>query len=292
MTPLELVNLPPLMERSAGSRDVVVALLDGPVAKSHPDLANENLRTSPGAHESWCSSANTLACSHGTFVAGILAAKRGSPAPAICPGCTLLVHPIFSEFLGEGEPLPSTTPEQLAEAIIACVDAGASVLNLSAAITPASLQAERALQDSLDYARRRGAVVVAAAGNQASVGASALTGHPWVIPVVGYTAQGWPMAQSNLGSSIGRRGLGAPGKVTSLAPEGQPRTLEGTSFAAPFVAATIALLWSQFPTATPVDITSALSRARGRRRSITPPLFDAWAAYQYLVGTYEARAMP
>jgi hypothetical protein len=24
-----------------------------------------------------------------------LSAKRGSPAPAICPGCTLLVRPIF-----------------------------------------------------------------------------------------------------------------------------------------------------------------------------------------------------
>src|SRR5262245_8154773 len=33
--------------------------------------------------------ANSVARLHGTFVAGILSPKRNSPAPAICPDCTL-----------------------------------------------------------------------------------------------------------------------------------------------------------------------------------------------------------
>ena len=45
-----------------------------------------------------------------------------------------------------------------------------------------------------------------------------------------------------LGSSIGRRGLSAPGDaITSLSAAGPPLTLGGTSVAAPFVTGTIAL---------------------------------------------------
>lgn len=47
--------------------------------------------------------------------------------------------------------------------------------------------------------------------------------------------RGRPTTDSNLGNSIGRRGLSALGVgVTSLAAEGEPLTLSGTSVAAPF----------------------------------------------------------
>ena len=49
--------------------------------------------------------------------------------------------------------------------------------------------------------------MVAAAGNQGTLGSSAITRHPWVIPVVACDLRGRPMNESNLGSSIGRRGL-------------------------------------------------------------------------------------
>ncbi len=56
------------------------------------------------------------------------------------------------------------------------------------------------------------------------------------------------MAASNLGSSIARRGLMAPGDaVTSLGTNGQTVTSGGTSAATPFVTGAIALLWSIFP---------------------------------------------
>ncbi len=91
------------------------------------------------------------------------------------------------------------------------------------------------------------------------------------------------MALSNLGSSIGRRGLGAPGEVTSLTPDSHSHPSAGTSFAAPFVTGAIALLRSEFPTATAADVKSALyDDAQGRRSTIAPPMFDAWAAYRVL----------
>ena len=90
------------------------------------------------------------------------------------------------------------------------------------------------------------------------------------------------MKDSNLGSSIGRRGLGAPGdRITSLGAEGGTLTLGGTSAAAPFVTGTMALLWSEFPAATATEIRLAATQASAlRRSSVVPPLLDAWAAYR------------
>jgi hypothetical protein len=67
---------------------------------------------------------------HGTFVAGILCARRDSIAPAICPGCTLIVRPIFSEDKNGIGKMPSATPEEVAVAVIDTVLAGARVINL------------------------------------------------------------------------------------------------------------------------------------------------------------------
>jgi subtilisin family serine protease len=219
---------------------------------------------------------------HGTFVAGVLLAKRGSSAPAICPACSLLVRPIFPEAGAVNGDMPSATPEELATAIADAIVAGANVINLSAALARPSLRGERQLQQALDYAAQRAVLVVAAAGNQGTVASSAITRHPWVIAVIGCDVEGRPTTESTLGSSIGRWGLAAPGEnITSLGTNGKPQTLGGTSAAAPFVTGAIALLWSEFPGASAARIKLAVTQAgRRSRRTITPPLLDAWAAYE------------
>jgi subtilisin family serine protease len=270
------------MERTSGSAEVKIGLIDGPVVIQHPDLAPDRLREVPGNNGGACAQATSAACLHGTFVAGILSARRGTVAPAICPDCTVLVRPIFAETTTANGEMPSAAPEELAQAILACLDAGARVLNVSAALLQTSIKSERALEDALNRAARREAIVIVAAGNQGTLGSTAITGHPWVIPVVAYDLQGRPMDHSNLGSSIGRRGLGASGdRVTSLGAHGEPLTLGGTSAAAPFVTGAIALLWSEFPAATATEVKFAATRASmPRRTTVVPPLLDAWAAYQ------------
>ena len=238
----------------------------------HPDLASENIREIPGGSPGRCARVESPACGHGTFVAGILSGRRGSMAPAICPDCTLLVRPIFPEVTVGGDPLPDATPHELAAAIIDCVDAGANVINLSLALARPSVRRERELEEAIDYAMARGVLVVAAAGNQGTIGSSAITRHPWVIPVVACDLQGRPVGGSNLGSAIGRRGLMAPGdEITGLGAAGEPLTLGGTSVAAPFVAGAIALLWSEYPAATAARVKSAVIRARGPRRTTHRP---------------------
>jgi subtilisin family serine protease len=187
--------------------------------------------------------------------------------------------------------MPSTTPRELAEAIIECIEAGASIINLSLALTGPSTKGERSLEESLNQAVRSGVIVVAAAGNQGTLGSTVITRHPWVIPVVACDLYGRPLNESNLGSSVGRRGLSAPGdSITSLGSEGHSLNLGGTSVAVPFVVGAIALLWSEFPTATAAQIQLAIAQGTAPRRlTVVPPLLDAAAAYQILVRSYARR---
>jgi len=291
MAAVDVAGLAPLMERTTGRPEVIVGLIDGPVALDHPDLAAGMVREIPGKR-SGCSVSSSAACLHGTFIAGMLCARRESVAPAICPGCSLLVRPIFSEYDSSevhgrpstSGPIPSATSEELAEAILDTVNSGARVVNLSVAIAAPPTRGERNLEAALDYAARRGTLVVAAAGNQASIGSTTITRHPWVISVVGCDSQGRPTAESNLGSSIGRRGLSAPGDhIASLGAEGKPLTFSGTSVAAPFVTGALALLCSEFPNASGTELKLAITQYDGRqRKSLVPPILNAWAAYQAL----------
>jgi subtilisin family serine protease len=282
MDPLSLVALTPLMDRSRGRPEVVIGLIDGPVALDHPGLARDRVRELGGRGAS--SRRDSHASLHGVFVAGILTAERGAPAPAICPGCTLLVRPVF-DGTASLDDMPSTTATELAAAILDCVGAGARVLNISAALAPPFLKNEQALEKALTHAARRGVIVVAAAGNQRTLAGTTITRHQWVVPVVSYNLQGRPSELSNLGHSIGRRGLGAPGDaITSLGEDSKGVTAGGTSAAAPFVTGAMALLWSEFPSATAGDVKAAVMHAHRRRPTVVPPLLDAWGAYQGLRG--------
>lgn len=282
MKHLDLIKLTPLMNLTRGIPEIMVGLIDGPLFKNHPDIASENI-IEISDMSGTCALPSSKACLHGTFVAGMLCGRRGSSAPAICPACTFVVRPVFGESSVENGNPPSATPEELAVAIMECIDRGVNVINLSVALAHPSSRGEKELENALNYTAKRGVITVAASGNQGTLGSSVITRHPWVIPVVACDNQGRPMSLSNLGRTIGRLGLCAPGdEVTSLNAEGKSLTLGGTSVAAPFVTGAIALLWSKFPDATASDVKLAVTQASVKRRNtVVPPLLDAWAAYQF-----------
>lgn len=281
--PLKLVGLNQLMDLTQGIPSVRIGLVDGPVALDHPNLRSARVVEVPSVANGRCFDVTSVGCLHGTFMAGILCAVRGAGVPAICPGCTLLVRPIFEETSSKTERVPSASPTELARAIFDVVEAGARVINLSVALVQHSALGEGELARALDHSARKGIIVIAAAGNGGALGSSIITRHPWVVPVVAYDHRRHLMSLSNLGGSIGRRGIGGPGEgVTSLRAGGGSLILEGTSVATPFVTGTAALLWSCFPDASSVEIKLALSATSVRRNTVVPRLLDANSAYQAL----------
>jgi subtilisin family serine protease len=280
LDPLALVSLTPLMQLTEGIPEIKIGLIDGPVATNHPEFAGANFREIGTGSPAACTQASSVACQHGTFIASILCGQRGSMAPAICPGCTVLVRPIFAEPLRNSQ-TSGTTPAGLSTAILECLAAGAKLLNLSVALEYPAANDDSQLAAALNLAAQRGAIVIAAAGNQGTVGSSPITRHPWVIPVVACDLQGKAIPESNLAASLGRWGLAAPGQeIQGFSPTGATH-FSGTSPATAFVTGAIALLWSVFPKATAGTVKAAISH-QPRRATIVPPLLNAWAAYQTL----------
>jgi subtilisin family serine protease len=281
---LRLVALSGLMAITAGAETLSVALIDGPINLRHPELAADTVRVLPGHSNVSCIRPDSGVCGHATSVAGILHMKRDGAFPGLCPDCTLLLRPIFSETTTarDIDGLPNATMEELATAIVEVVDAGARAINLSVGVAEPSSKSQHLMDQALDQAARRGVIVIAAAGNGGTLGSSAITRHPWVVPVVACDGRGQVLAISNLGASVGRNGLMAPGKdIVTLASSGGFTRFSGTSAAVPFVVGTVALLWSLFPKATAPQIRTAVA-GKSRRRSVIPPLLNAWAAYEWV----------
>jgi subtilisin family serine protease len=288
-----IVGLTELMRLTAGSPTVRIGLIDGPVDLTHPALTEGTLLTIGSVLA--CVNPSDAGQAHGTFVAGMLSSSRAAHPAGLCPGCTLLVRPIFCNSPEEPDFLPIASAAALAAAVIDCIVEGARVINLSLALGSNSTRREEIeIEDALDHATRRGVIVIAAAGNQGTLTASVVTRHPGVIPVVALNRFGRPAEMSNLGVSLGRRGLCAPGEDIPGLGTGlgrHPTVVTGTSVSAPFVTATTALLWSLFPQASAAQLQLALTHSDGMgRRSVTPPPLNARAAYESLHGQHERRA--
>jgi subtilisin family serine protease len=289
MDPLNQTGLQSLMNVSNGDPNVVIGIIDGPVDLNHPAFQDSNMKTVRDSQIGACKNATSIACSHGTFIAGILCAKRGFSAPAICPNCKIIFNPIFKEEANNTNNknmmiVPSVTPEELANAIIETIDAGARIINLSLGLSSSSLTIYSKLQQAYDYALHRGVIIVVAAGNYGYIGNISLINHYWLIPVAACNEDGRLDPSSNFGASIGNRGVMAPGvNIKSTFPDGQYTHMSGTSIAAPFVTGTIALLSSIFPYASPSAIMYSITLGTSfKRRSIIPPLLDVKAAWNRL----------
>jgi subtilisin family serine protease len=275
---LRASGLDDVMARGEGSATLAVAVLDGPVAVDHPGLAGAAL-VAAGASNMACVVAGAPGCGHGTAVAGMLAAGRDTPARGICPGVRVIVRPIFTD-----DQPARAEPAVLARAIVEAIDAGAWIVNVSAAFSGSVPIADRRLRAALDLAAQRGVIVVAAAGNEGRVGGSPLVSHPWVIPVAACDTTGRPLAGTNLGGSIARGGMCAPAVgVTTLTAGGGYGPFGGSSAAAPQVSGAIALAWSANPAAGGAHVRAAvLASRRGHSRGIAPPLLDAPAIYDHV----------
>src|SRR5262245_13658420 len=145
-----------LQAAGGGAPSSPVAVVDSGVDAGHPDLAG---RVTPGRDVLGQGSTQD-ALGHGTFVAGLVSAIDGNGAGGRGVAGATPIIPVRVTASG------SITSADLAAGIVAAVDAGARVMNVSIG-GPGITSVEEA---ALDYARRRDVLVVASAGNSARSG--------------------------------------------------------------------------------------------------------------------------
>jgi subtilisin family serine protease len=276
--PLASARLARLVALSAGSRDVRVAIIDGPVDIGALGQARlHHIRSTQGIDEE----TRHAARDHGTAVAGLLA----SPRWGICPGSTILVRPIFMTASGAKGNVGASLAD-LTFALSDVLRAGPHVINLSLVVDVSPRVAtERLLRDVLDAAARQGVLVVAATANSYVPTHSPLLAHPWVLPIVASDAWGRLPPRSQLTPAVRRRALSAPGLgLSTVAPGGGSTVISGSSAATAVVTGTVALLRALFPQKSGDHIRWALThsaRSFGMGRRF-PSQLDAWAAFEHL----------
>jgi len=220
-----------------GISDVVVAVLDTGLVLDHidfnpnqiiigPDLVNEDADPSDDN-------------GHGTHVTGIIAANmdNGIGISGICPGCRFMPIKVLDD-------RNSGRWATVTKGIIEAVDRGANIINMSlAGPTP-----PEHFRQAIQYAIQNNVLVVAAAGNNSSDIPLYPAAYDEVLAVSATNRydQLWPL--SNYGEYVD---VSAPGQsiYSTYLDEENPNSgytyKNGTSMAAPHVAALAGLLFSQ-----------------------------------------------
>ncbi|WP_433215093.1 type VII secretion-associated serine protease mycosin [Dactylosporangium sp. CS-047395] len=258
---------------AADGKNITVAVIDSGVDAAHPQLAGQVLtgfdflRDAPGA--------DFDCTSHGTAVASLIAA---SPTPGVgfaglAPGAKIL--PIRVSDREEGTTGEAATPEVFAKAIRYAADQGARIINISLSLD----RDYPTVAAAVDYAiHGKGALVVAAVGNhhvaatpppigaaQAAMAndpASYPANYPDVLGVAGINQDGTRLDESQIGTYVD---IAAPGNlVLGATRERGHQYWKGTSFAAPLVSATAALVWSAEPGLSNADVAWRLEATADR----------------------------
>jgi len=241
------VHVPIGWDATTGSANApLVAVLDTGVDATHPDLAGK-------VGSGWNFVANKVDTSddngHGTMVAGIIAANSNNATgiAGLCWGCSVMpVKVLDSSAQG--------SYSNIASGITYAVDHGAKIINLSLGGSTSS----STLQNAVNYAAGKGALVVAAAGNSTCNCVLYPAAYANVLSVGEVDS-----SNNNTGAYGSALDLVAPGSnwTTFHSPTNSTMlyaVFTGTSSATPVVAGLAALLMSLHGSWTAADVTSQI----------------------------------
>ncbi|MDR2454704.1 MAG: S8 family serine peptidase [Bifidobacteriaceae bacterium] len=218
-----------------GPDTAVIAVIDTGFAMSHPDKG-ENLVAGANFGDGDPTSVEPTASNHGTMVAGQIAAAtdNGIGVPGAGWDQAVLVEKASN-------PDGKFAISAIYNAIIHAVDAGARIINMSlGGESPASLELS-----AINYALAHDVAVVASAGNSGNSTAQYPAAFDGVMAVAATTSSGQKASFSTYNSFVD---IAAPGEsiLTLTGPNGYTYA-SGTSMAAPYAAAALALVFRANP---------------------------------------------
>ncbi|MHB8991418.1 MAG: S8 family serine peptidase, partial [Chloroflexota bacterium] len=237
---------------ATGSPEVIVAVLDTGIDRSHPDLAGklvagyDFLNDDPDPDDD---------SGHGTFNAGVIGAtsESGSRVAGVARGVQIMPIKVLDSN-GKG---PNSA---VAQGLVYAVDHGARIVNMSFG-NPATSQMET---QAIRYAHSKGAVLVAAAGNTANLDNAVIypAAHEQVLAVAATDEEDNvpDFSQHHPYVAISAPGVGILSTYWRAAGYGNYAAASGTSAAAPHVAGLAALILSANPSLSNDQVKSILQK--------------------------------
>jgi subtilisin family serine protease len=265
---LTQINAPTAWQRGATGAGVTIAIVDSGVDLNHPDLSSKLVAGADfQAGKRDCPPGPQDENGHGTHVAGIAAAitNNGIGGAGTAPDAKIMPVRVLD---AEG----SGALDTVVAGIKYAADHGAEVINLSLGELPVVGQLEalnQDIEDAVNYAWDRGAVVIGAAGNETFPLCSYPAAAQRSVCVGATDSRGLPSYYSSFPNNphgTGSVGVRAPGGVGSVFCEDDEdiwssmwpgsdfdtcgeiqgyETLAGTSMATPFVSGVAAMLFGQ-----------------------------------------------
>ena len=274
---LPLIEMPRAWAIEKGNSDLIIAIVDSGIDYTHDDLLTKIWRNAGEIHDNgidddrngyiddivgwdFTDAPNTAMkgdsvggdndpmdeSGHGTHVAGIAAADVNNRLgiAGVAWNCALMaLRAGASNGVGT-----SLQDDDTAAAIVYAVDNGARIINMSWG----SHRNSFVIRDAIDYAYARGAILVAAAGNERTQDTIYPAGYRKVVAVAATDQNRQRFYQSNFGASVD---IGAPGNVILSTQIGNRyRRLTGTSMATPHVSGVAALIMSKRPSLTHEEV--------------------------------------
>jgi thermitase len=232
---------------TTGSASVVVAVVDSGVYAAHPDLASKLV---PGWNFVKSNADTSDVLGHGTEVAGTVAAATNNGIGVAGVSWGSLVMPLVvvdsNNFAAYSD---------IASAIRYAADQNVRVINISIGGSASS----SALQSAVDYAWSRGALVFAAAMNNAVSTPYYPAACTHAVAVSATDENDHLASFSNFGTWLT---LSAPGTdILTTVNGGGYGYVNGTSFASPIAAGVAALVLAANPQLSNQDVLSALKQS-------------------------------
>ncbi len=232
-------------------KGVTIALFDGPVDTSAPELKGANI-----TDKSRCTiEAATSSRTHGTAMASLLVSRDYG----IAPDATLLTYQsstIGDVSLGSCENPGGKRGNSISHLINQAIEDGAQIVSFS----EGSLARGDDVKWAIARAMSQGVVVVAAAGNNKTDENDA--GLQWWSGVVGVsaiTADGTFADYSSWGNGVTTAAVGGPVSIRDY-DTGGVRSMTGTSVATPLVAGMLALGRQKWPDASANQLLQVLTQ--------------------------------